>query len=123
MGDCSRRPWWCQDKECRPVGVTPGADVVGSESGCCVGRRETALTLERGGIKHVNDAHFCLRTQVRGVVMMEVNKTDFEIYAQAALHALCDYEPGREFFWPWFTDADGCSGASERGTNADMQNT
>jgi len=38
-----------------------------------------------------------MRTQIRGVVMVEFNEIDFQLIAQGALHALRDYNPDSEF--------------------------
>ena len=93
------RPWWCQDEGCRPIAASLGAGTRSAGSSCCSGRSTESFTFTRGGIAHENDAHFCMRTQIRGVVMLEMNEADFEIFAQAMLHALHDYRPDEEMDW------------------------
>ncbi|MGH2355792.1 MAG: hypothetical protein ACRDJN_29640, partial [Chloroflexota bacterium] len=97
------RPRWCPDPTCRPLSTTPGChtEQLGI-SGFCVGRCSERVT-ERHGVRHVNDAHLCFASPVRGVTMLELNQTDFDLLARLALHALVDYEPERPFNSRWYT--------------------
>jgi len=82
------RPWWCQDNKCVPAMCEPDSDVRSAESAFCSGWAEEALVVRLGDILHDNDAHFCVRSQGRGVVMLWVNADDFELIALAAIRAL-----------------------------------
>lgn len=100
----AERPWWCQDPTCQPdANHLPRGEPREAYGGFCVGRVPEPIEITRHGYAHVNDGHFCVRTPVRGVVMLEVCEGDLEIIARDALRGLVARDPDREFYWPWFT--------------------
>lgn len=99
----SERPWWCQDPSCTPDANTPNAtsDNPG-DSGWCCGRVPAPLEVTRHGVTHTNDGHFCFRSPVRGVVMLEIREGDLDLLARVALRALVA-RGATSFNWPWYT--------------------
>lgn len=101
------RPPWCQDRQCVPDANTPSCQPPLSEqhghSGFCVGRVTTPLITTRGDVEHVNDGHFCFRSPVRGVVMLEINEDDLDLVARITMHSLAAREPNRKFNLRWYT--------------------
>lgn len=107
--ELEKRPWWCQDPTCTPDAMTPNAasDNPG-HSGWCCGRVPAPLETVRHGERHVNDGHFCFRSPVRGVVMLEINEPDLDLIARVALRSLVK-RGAQGFNWRWYTgrtDAD-----------------
>lgn len=99
------KPWWCQDPTCRPVTNTPGChrpDAPG-QSGFCAGRMAAPVETIRHGERHLNDGHFCFRSPVRGVVMLEINAADCDNIARCALRLAVEYEPERPINLRWYT--------------------
>lgn len=83
--DRSLRPWWCQDQTCVPDHASQ--DKRDGGSGFCVGRTAELMIVERQGIRHENDGHFCVRSP-RGVVMLEICEVDLDVIARNALRGL-----------------------------------
>jgi len=67
-------PWWCQDDTCVCVRKTHECEMGGSQF--CSGAMAEEHTIEKHGVPHCNDYHFCTRTPFRGVIMLEVNDGD-----------------------------------------------
>lgn len=99
----AQRPDWCQDPTCTPDYNTPGVQIGGpGDSAWCVGRVPLPLVTERHGVEHCNDGHWCFRSPVRGVVMLEINEGDLDLIARTSLRGLV--KRGRQVFnWRWFT--------------------
>ena len=102
------RPWWCQDPTCQTVNRTPHADDPNAYalSGFCAGLLAAPLRTERHGYVHVNDAHLCFRSAVRGVVMLEVNEVDLQNVCRAAMHTMVAMDPAVQFSGRWYTGRD-----------------
>lgn len=104
MSKKMKRPWWCQDPDCMPDYIDAGARTSdAAQTGWCCGRTSEKLIVIRKKVTHENDGHFCTRTAIRGVVMLEVNKIDLMIMSQVLLHSLVKREPDKPFNFPWFT--------------------
>lgn len=98
------RPAWCQDPSCTPDANTPGVQIGGpGDSAFCCGQVPDDIITERHGVTHRNDGHFCFRSPVRGVVMLEINQRDLENVARLALRGIVAREPEYDFNWRWFT--------------------
>jgi hypothetical protein len=101
------RPSWCQDPTCQPISPDVGARSNDPAiSGFCTGCLPEPIVTERHGFRHVNNCHFCFRSAIRGVVMLEVNNTDLEIISRTAIRGLVHLDPERDFNWRWFTGRD-----------------
>jgi hypothetical protein len=103
-----KRPWWCQDPTCTPDSADVGArigsfDKAPEESGFCCGRVAEPMELTRHGRTHVNDGHFCFRSAVRGVTMLEINSGDLDIISRTAVRSLVARDPTRHFNGRWYT--------------------
>ena len=99
------RPKWCLDCSCRPIASSPAITGKPGESQFCSGRVPEMLVTERGGVRHENDAHFCIKSP-RGIVMTEVNENDFALFARLSMRALVDYHKNYGFNARWFTGRD-----------------
>lgn len=93
------RPEWCQDPSCTPDARTQDKRPGGS--GFCCGRTAAPMIVERQGIRHENDGHFCVKSP-RGVAMFEVVAADLDVIARVALRGLVA-RGARSFSARWFT--------------------
>lgn len=101
------RPEWCLDKSCEPDECSPAGGEGGSQF--CCGRTTGVMVTERQGVIHENDGHFCSKTP-RGIVMLEINRGDLELFARLCFRSLLKRCPARGFNPHWFTGKDSFGG-------------